>query len=1211
MSVRLKRLELQGFKSFARPTVFLLDAPITAIIGPNGAGKSNIVDALRWVFGESSFRLLRARQLADLIFAGTERRGRSGMAAVTVVFQNEDGWLPLDFPEVAITRKVYRDGRSLVLLNGQQVRLYVVQDVLRRVGLQDGQYVFIGQGMVDAILHLKPEERRRLLEEAAGIGLHHQRRQEALRRLEATRENLTRLEDVLAELRPQYERLARRAQRMAEAETVQTALQERLKVYYALQWRLRTRALQEARRALEIARRHLDQQRRAWAQAVQAREQAETNLQAAQKALQQVYVALQEAEAAWEAAFQEEQAYQTRWKAHRETYLALEREVQEYESRLRWAEARVQEAREEWKRRLQHLQDAQHRLRQAQEAFATQKRAWEARQAQLRALERRVKALHAERHALQGHIQALQQRLARAEADIQAAAQAVEEAEARVRALEQQLAEHASRLEALRTEYENQAQHVQQAEARYRKAEAVYRECLAQERSAQERLYRLQARWEALERSKRRLEGAAQAIQAIVRVAQEEGVFRSTLAEHLRVPREWEQATAAVLGFFGEVLLVETLTPRVWQAAAQAQGQVCLLNLADLRLHPVPVLPQGPGVIGWLADYIGATEKAQPALEWLGRRVLLVRDAETARRLRPQVPPEILLVTPQGEVFIDTATVLLGHPGVDERLRRMRELESLRQDIATAQSEWAARRHHREEAEKALEATQQAWQTAQTTLAQIAARLHEAEHTWDQAKQTLNQAQTALERYRRDHQIRLQEHARWSQDMAAHKARLEEIAAQIRNAQDELDTLRKRLDPSAFHEAQAEQAYWEKQVRLWEEEVRRAQEHLRRVEAEYQHLQEQLEKRKQELARFQQALQENVETEAHLRQRRETCEAKVSALRKQLPPLEQAVQAHLAEVDRAREQEVQAQNALKEAEARYHEARLRVHQLQGQRASLWRRLQEERLLSGEDVRILFSPLDASSLPIPLPSPLPEISEQDDLTLSQAIKMLEGEIQALQKRLKQLGPVVPELLEEYRRLEHRLRFLEGQIADLRQAEAHLHRLLAELDAEMRKRFDQTFAQVQQAFQAFFERLFGGGKARLVLTDPENWEQTGVDIEVRLPGKRFQRLALLSGGERSLTAIALIFALLSASATPLCVLDEVDAMLDDANVGRFIEVLQDLARTTQFIVITHNPQTIQAAQLLYGITLDEDGTSRVLSLKLEDVPAWLAQETPAAV
>jgi len=469
-----------------------------------------------------------------------------------------------------------------------------------------------------------------------------------------------------------------------------------------------------------------------------------------------------------------------------------------------------------------------------------------------------------------------------------------------------------------------------------------------------------------------------------------------------------------------------------------------------------------------------------------------------------------------------------------------------------------------------------------------------------------------LERRRKTHQARIQEYDRLSQDVKAQQARYQEVVAQLRHLHKEREALQARLDPSSFHEAQAEKAYWEKQVRLWEEEVQRARARLQKAETEFRKVREAWTARRQRLDALRRNAQEHAKTEAQLRQRRMECEAQVTALREQLPPLEKAVQANLERVAQAREAETQAREALKEAEARYQEARLQVQRLQSQRATLWRRLREERLLQEmPEAQTLFSWLSRGEVfgTLSLPATLPGLSEEQ--AVREALKGLEAEIQTLRKRLKQLGPVVPELLEEYRRLEARLGFLERQIDDLRRAEAHLLRLLTDLEQEMRRRFERTFSQVQRAFQRLFTRLFGGGNARLVLTAPEDWEQTGVDIEVRLPGKRFQRLALLSGGERSLTAIALIFALLSVSQTPLCVLDEVDAMLDEANVGRFLEVLKELAHTTQFILITHNPQTIQAAQLLYGITLGEDGASQVLSLKLEDVPAWLPHQEPAAV
>ena len=1202
MPTRLKSLELHGFKSFARPTTLVFGDRLTAIVGPNGAGKSNIVDALRWVLGEPSLRLLRARRVEDLIFAGTDRRPRAGMASVTVVFDNEDGWLPVDFAEVALTRRVDREGRSDLFLNGRRVRLRDVKELLAQAGLAEGGYAFIGQGMVDRILQLRPEERRRLFEEAAGIGLYRQRREEALRRLDITRQNLDRVEDLLAELEPRFERLKRRVARMEEARRVEEQLRRVLALYYGQQARLLARRVHEARRDLDDARQELDRARRAWLRARQAREAHDQTLRDLRQRQQDLLRQLQQAEAALQQALQEQARLQEALQHLRDRLLALEREENEARTRAALAQNRLEAAQAEEARLRQDLEEAQARYREAREAWQAQKARREEARRRLRQAQEHLEALQRKRAELEAQHRALERRL-------QQIAREVEGIKRTLKDLEEQLSQARQNLEEAETRMQRAQQHLEkarEAEIRAReRAETLEREHRAAQEEGQRlqaRLREVEARLEVLAQAEARQAGYAQAARQVARAAEREGLLVGLVAGLLPLPPEHEPALTAVLAPWADAVVVRWISPALWEAARGAPGQVVLLPLEDLKPPPPPEAPQDPDWQGWAAPLVAVEPHLAPLVQTLLGRVGLVRHAEAARRLLPHLPSDALLVTARGEVFSPDGKVRLGTPRAESLFRRTRERQELRSRLAALQA-------HIQENMATRQRLEEAWHQARQAEARARQDRQNAEDALTQARRerdrAATQVETALQAVALRRQ-RLQELEAESATLREEQTRLtqemDRTREALQQARETLQEAQKALSRLSLDDLFAEMAYWERRQATVQEDHRKLKARLEQATREWeqahrawQAAQERRRNLMEEARRLEQRLQAQ-QAEVHRR-----TEA-VEQVRQRWEPFQAQWQAALEQAERLRQGETEARQTLRARETAYQEALLALQRAQSRRAALLRRMREEGVLPAAGL----SPTEAGLLPLPglLDAAEAEPTEASDLSLEQ----LEARVRELRQQRKRLGPVVPEILQEYRELEERITFLRTQIADLRKAEADLLRLVDELDTLMKRAFRRTFERVHREFQSLFTRLFGGGKARLVLTRNEHGEETGVDIEVRLPGKRTQRLALLSGGERSLTAVALIFALLKVSPTPFCVLDEVDAMLDEANVGRFLEVLHEFSREIQFVVITHHQLTVQAAQVLYGVTLDEDGTSQVLSLKLEDVPAWLEQHTP---
>ena len=1006
---RLHSLELQGYKSFASRTPFEFGRTVTAVVGPNGTGKSNISDAIRWVLGEQSYSLLRGRKTEDMIFSGSDARPRAGMAAVTITFDNRDGWLPIDFEHVSISRRAFRDGQNEYLLNGQRVRLREISELLAASGLAQRTYTIVGQGLVDSVLSLRAEDRRLLFEEAAGIGLHRSRREEALRRLDKTRRNLERADDILREVRPRLRSLERQAKRAQAFEQLRGQLNEALRTWYGYHWYLRQETGHAARAQVEA----VTQERESLLGELEALGQ---QLQSARQRVADLRTELRSAS--------EQSADQ---QAQREN---LQRRIAVAEAKLEW------------------LAEEGRRL-----------------EAELGVREDRRQALAEERAAAQAELARRQARR--------------EEVEAALRK---------------RTEGEHQ---VGTAQAKVEELGRTIAE-LSLKRAG------LAAALEAL----RRLQSPEGGIQHTAHQAAARSELRGwvgSLRGQLQVAPQHQVAVAAALDAFGETLAFEAgvdLDPVLdWLQIAGPAERVTLINLPGAPASPPMIAPQDPDSLGLASDLVSAPESFEPLVRLLLGKTLVVRDRAAARRLLSRLPAEGRLVTLQGELFHPAGPI-----------------------VRPAQGEAASAERRFRQAEAALARVEQELQAAEAERGQALSSLER------------EQAEGGAPASHLEHQLSLAQESE-----GAARGQGQRLQAQLEAAQAELTGLQERRAAS-----QAEATGLRSDLEGW------------KLEAETVGLG--LQERSERL----QTLQTDLDQQAALRAAEE-------------------------------EQERGLRDRLRGVDARYTQSQIELARRQEELAGLERRIQDDFGL------VSFEQEETATVQEPLP--LEGLVEH--LTRVTALpEGLEAELARLRGQMRRMGPVNPEAWQEYQEVQERETFLSTQLEDLRKAEGQLQEVIEQLDALMQLEFARTFEAVSQAFQEYFTRLFKGGSAKLRLHEAEDLNETGIEIEVRLPGKREQGLSMLSGGERSLTAMALIFALLKLSPTPFCVLDEVDAMLDESNVLRFGEILAELSQNTQFLVITHNRQTIQQAELVYGVSLGRDNASEVISLRLEEAEKALA-------
>ena len=1190
--MHLHALELHGFKTFATPTRMEFSPRVTAIVGPNGAGKSNIVDALRWALGETSFQRLRARKTDDLIFAGAPGRARAGMASVTLLLDNHDGALPVDFTEVALTRRAYRDGQSEFLLNGQRVRLRDIKELLAQAGLSEGAHVFIGQGMVDALLSLRPEDRRALFEEAAGIGLVRQRREEALRRLDATRRNMERARDLLAELEPRLRRLERRVQRARDMEALQNDLRQHLRVWYGYRW-------QQAVAEVEAAR---DAHQRAEAQW----EEARARLQSLEQEQQTRFERIRDLREARRAQVDQIREAQKTWQTHDQRRQHAEEQLRELERRRAVWQAELTRAQETLAFREEEVQALEAQVVQRETAW---REALQAREQAQTALKNARAARKTAQHALEQARQEVQ-RLTGRQAELQAQQRSLGR---EVREADRRLQQQAQRLQDLEAQLQAAAQVLRQAEGEHRRAREAYRAAqqaleqaqarVAQARDAARRMQqaldalrarrqRLQARLEGLRQAERDLVGYGDAARFVVRRVRDR--VRGLLGPYLAVDETHETAIAAALDLWAETVLVEHDPQALLETAQAAPGRVMLLPARPHGAKPPP-LPSDPGLLGRAVDLVRVAPEAQAAAEALLGWVWVARNADAARRARDNAPPGVWIVTLDGAAFGPQGGVVVGRPKGRHVLQRTRERQALEAELAALDQELA-------ELEAQMKTHTAAVQTAAETLAQRQTAFRTAERETRVAHESWQKARLTHEQHRQAHELRQHQQAETQARLERlcaeqHQVEVEQqrIAQDLQAARETLRARQRALAALDLEEARREAAYWETQVAVASQARQELQNRLSAAQHAVAEARQRLADLSQQRQSWQRAWRQAQTTLHDAQTRSREVWSQIQDLQARLEPLEAELQALEAQhaAGQAALQDIRA--AAQRAEQRAIQARLTLERARDRLQHLQRRIHED-----------FGPvaLEAPAWvwhtqPLPLEEDVERLPRVDEVPPD-----LEDTIRRLRGRLRRLGPPPgPELRQEYETLAQRIAFLREQLSDLQRADAHLRELLAELDTTMRRQFQRTFHAVNRVFGALFTRLFGGGQARLVLLADDEGRAQGVDIDVRLPGKRTQRLAVLSGGERSLTAVALIFALLQVSPTPFCVLDEVDAMLDEANVARFGELLRELSRETQFVIITHNRHTVQIADVLYGVTLRDDGTSQVLSVNLADVDSHL--------
>ncbi|MCD7051601.1 chromosome segregation protein SMC [Rhodococcus hoagii] len=1192
--MHLKSLTLKGFKSFASATTLRFEPGITCVVGPNGSGKSNVVDALTWVMGEQGAKALRGGKMQDVIFAGTAGRAPLGRAEVTLTIDNSDGALPIEYSEVSITRRMFRDGAGEYEINGNSCRLMDVQELLSDSGIGREMHVIVGQGRLSAILESRPEDRRAFIEEAAGVLKHRKRKEKAVRKLDAMQANLARLTDLTAELRRQLKPLGRQAEVARRAQTVQADLRDA---------RLRLAADDLVTRRAELAHQtHDEKLAREQQETVQAALEAATaELGGHEQALARLTPQAEAASQTWFqlSALAERVSATIRIAQERARHLDSEPEPgrgqdpDEMEARAERIAAEEAELIAAVDIARATLEAAREQLAEREEASAEAERA---HFAAVRAIADRREGLA----RLAGQVDTLRTRAESVDAEVARLDVAIGEARERGDAAQREFDAVEATVDDLDAGELGLDGHHERAVEALDLITARVAELQAAERDAGQEVASLRARIDALSMGLERKDGGAWLLEHHT-----DRGLTGPVAELLRVDPGYEAAVAAVMGPAADAIAAESAAAAA--AAVQALraadgGRAAILHTAEHS--DVAPRPDLPGSATWIADNVHCPESLRTAVDALLDRVAVVDSLDAATELVCR-QPSLRAVTRDGDL-VGTGWVT---GGSDRRPSTLEVQAAI--DASTSALEAAERRSEELAAALAGAVAEQADRAE--VAEQALAALHESDANMSAVYEQLGRLGHVVRAAHAESERLLAQRAKAESGREETLAALAELEERLRRAEDEQSGAAAdsgSTAPTDFEREAAAAALTE--VRAVEVEarlaVRTAEERAESVRGKADSLRRAAQAEREARARAERARQAR-------RTAAEVAAAVASAGQKVADRLDRVVAdavAHRDELSRLRAAHTEQVEAVKER-VRQLTAQMAaltdaVHRDEVARAQAALRIEQLEQTILEQYAVNLDDLIAEYGPdVALPPSELEIAEYEQarergeqVTRPAPVPYdrasQERRAKRAEKDLATLGKVNPLALEEFAALEERYNFLSTQLEDVKNARKDLLGVVADVDARILQMFTEAYADVEREFVEVFAKLFPGGEGRLVLTDPSDMLTTGIEVEARPPGKKVKRLSLLSGGEKSLTAVAMLVAIFRARPSPFYVMDEVEAALDDTNLRRLIGLFEQLREKSQLIVITHQKPTMEVADALYGVSMRGDGITTVISQRL---------------
>lgn len=1195
----LLSLELQGYKTFAMKTDFRFPSQLTAIVGPNGSGKSNIADAIRWVLGEQAYSLLRGRKTIDMIFSGSKQRPRASMASVSIVLDNQSGWLPIEYSEVNITRRAYRNGENEYLINNERVRLKEINELLANSGLGERNYTVIGQGLVDSALSLRPEDRRRFIEEAAGIGLYRSRRVEAIQKLDKTARNIERINDILTELEPRIRLLEKQQEKTKKYLQIDTDLKLLLNDWYGYHWHTVQKNLKTAQEFNAQQQAKLDQSREFKQGLEKQFDQSQDSLQKKREKLSGLHSQLSKLHDENEDKKRELAVLEEREKAQKSRILEIENRITTARDKKSILESEIAELNNQSKSDQLEFQTAKESLEKTDDLL--QKRLTQRSKVNTLIYEKEKKLnIDQQEHLrLMTLIEGLKNQLNLQYFEVEKLKTNSKETKKGNERIGIELERLNNREKNLALEIKSIDEEISGIKEALDAVENEIEDLLNQKHRREKNLIKLKTDFNLLVEAEKAMTGyssGAKSIFKAVRTGKISGDI-SFIMDYIDVPKEYDIAIAAILGAAIEGLVVkpDSDVDSILDLIKSNKIQRTILVLNKKSAHEF-ITKRIPGSFTIASEIVTADERLEPFIHNLLSSSLIVNDRRVAVGLLPKLPLGYRVVTKDGEVYASDQTITAGKEPRIRSFTRKREKQALTVEIKNSNDELkqisgslGEGTVKKDEFQRRLEEFINRRNAEVEKVNKLSLEVHKLEIEQDQRKKQVekenNHSEEILARIKSE-ETNISELERKAiglgEEISAQKVEIEKHYNNLKELS--LEELRSMITSLSSKYAAAEQ--------IAQNNHKRIQERNKILTAN----QELIDQNKIKQIELKNKLEEiRKEIEVIKKSYKETSD-KVDSQSVEKNDLEKTVENEIANQGKFLEEVDDSRRKFAVAERHKLQAQMKVEKLRDKIEGYEKKIRTDFgiLMEGEE--------DSTYSPKPLPlsgivASLPKLNNLPE--------NLNDQISRQRSMLRRIGPINPNAQDEFEEVNNRYIFLSEQLQDLEKAEQDLRAIVNELDGIMKKEFMKTFNNVGKEFKKIFRQLFNGGEAKLIIEDEENILDSGINIEATLPARRRQELALLSGGERSLTAIALIFSLLKISPPPFCILDEIDAMLDESNVMRVGELLKELSDTTQFVIITHNRNTVQLADILYGVTMGKDSVSQVISLKLDELTDDMVQ------
>ncbi|MFZ7104512.1 MAG: chromosome segregation protein SMC [Peptococcaceae bacterium] len=1180
----LKRLEIQGFKSFADKVDIDFNSGITVVVGPNGSGKSNVVDAIRWVLGEQSAKTLRGLRMDDVIFSGSNKRRPVGMAQVSLTLDNSSGMFPLDYQEVTVTRRLYRSGESEYLINKVSCRMKDIHQLFMDTGVGKEGFSVIGQGKIDEILSLRAEDRRNLIEEAAGIVKYRYRKKEAERKLEDTEQSILRIRDIVHELTEQLGPLEEQAAKAQKYQSWKKEL-DQLEISMAIHAVEENQEKEkEFGRLIEELENRLEQTNTKYHQIASQIENLRFTSQKLEQDItnnQQKYFAinteLERKEHQIEMSQERQNSINIQMKRIAEDVANQISQKDKISAEVNMKKQELQNIEGEFLEASDIVRELTATISQYKDNLSHNNLRLDEYKVQIienlqekATVGNELSKLDNEAALLARRFQQLKEKLFQLETSLAAG-----EEEAQELAEEQQACTFAKeQLDLFLAEQQEDL-----------KKTGCLQDDLRQKIAAKQlEFQKIQSRYGVLEEMEETGDGYQQGVRAILAEIRNKSVkikgIIGTVADIINVPPEFEAAVENALGGALQYIIAEhdqKAQEAITFLKREKKGRATFLPLNTIKARNINTKLDGPQVIGRAVELISFDKKYQELMEYLLGRIWIIKDLASAVAIGKKNGFNCRMVTPEGEIVTPGGALTGGtyHKNKTGILTRKRLLKELAQQIAAAENEINLLNNNMNSLEgknkKLVVRIDEVKEDIHSHLIKIGDVNHKKE-----------QVLKELKRFRDEEQL------------------LHIEQAEILEQKESIETAKEKL-------LQEEQRLVLKNTEV-EKEIAELQAHLKETAAAQEGLTENLHEKKIRAATLKRSNDLIKEQLLGLEQR-------ISEIKENELKLVKEQEGLAREMDQLEENIRCCGEEIKESTRELQKLQTVIDGEKEQKISLQEQLaagEKELKIKQTDIEqlreeVYQANMKLTKIQMEIKSSQDKLLEQFGYTLQEAlnIKLTITNKRNTMKRISELKEYIADLglvnfaaIAEFERVAQRLDFLAEQLRDLEEAQDSLVKVIKEMDLIMVKRFKETFALVNEAFNSVFIEMFGGGSASLELSDKDNLLETGIDIIAQPPGKKAQTLSLLSGGERAMTAIALLFAILRIKPSPFCVLDEIEAALDEANVDRFASFLKYYTDKTQFIIISHRKGTMEAADVLYGVTIEEAGVSKLISVKLSE-------------